>query len=101
MEGAACLVYLLRRWTVPGRRTSLPKPSAPMSIWRWYGERGAASFPQPKTICVQDKYPNANKWYVPLCTVVHQCAMDTGCCDAEYESCKPKSIQRVERTFWD
>ncbi|KAL1426322.1 hypothetical protein MTO96_003336 [Rhipicephalus appendiculatus] len=71
-----------------------------MSIWRWYGERGVASFLSQKTICVQDKYPNANKWYLPLCTVVHQCAMDTGCCDAEHESCKPKSTQVVKRTFW-
>ncbi|KAL1426324.1 hypothetical protein MTO96_003338 [Rhipicephalus appendiculatus] len=57
-------------------------------------------FPQPKTICVQDKYPNANKVYLPLCTVLHQCAKDTGCCDAEYEYCSPKSTQVVERTFF-
>lgn len=56
-------------------------------------------FPQPRTICVPDIYPNESKRYVPHCTLVHRCAPDTGCCSTEEEHCQPKTIQMIERTF--
>lgn len=54
--------------------------------------------PRPKVIRVSDVYPSTSKFYVPTCTVLHQCADDTGCCGTG-QRCGPKYTKRVELYF--
>ncbi|KAH9365194.1 hypothetical protein HPB48_012850 [Haemaphysalis longicornis] len=56
-------------------------------------------FPQQRTVCVPDVYPNDRKLYLPHCTLVHRCAPDAGCCVHPDEHCQPKTIETIERTF--
>ncbi|XP_077527166.1 snake venom vascular endothelial growth factor toxin 2-like [Haemaphysalis longicornis] len=56
-------------------------------------------FPQQRTVCVQDIYPNGSKRYTPHCTIVHRCAPDAGCCTTPEEHCQPKKIETIKRTF--
>ncbi|CAN7999681.1 hypothetical protein HPB47_020968 [Ixodes persulcatus] len=62
-------------------------------------QQGRCKFPQPRTLCVPDIYPNESKRYAPHCTILHRCAADTGCCSSTDEHCQPKSVQAVERAF--
>ncbi|KAI5753326.1 hypothetical protein M8J77_025922 [Diaphorina citri] len=56
--------------------------------------------PMPKVIKVSDVYPSATKIYLPQCTIIHQCAEDTGCCSGPFEKCGPKSSEKVDLYFY-
>lgn len=51
--------------------------------------------PRSRVVKVTDHYPSSNKKYVPSCTVLHQCADDTGCCGSPTLKCGPKSTQPI------
>ncbi|XP_014244581.1 uncharacterized protein LOC106663882 [Cimex lectularius] len=55
--------------------------------------------PQPRVIRVSDHYPTSSKTYVPSCTLLHQCAEDTGCCPPS-QKCGPKDSKKVELHFY-
>ncbi|XP_077527849.1 vascular endothelial growth factor A-A-like [Haemaphysalis longicornis] len=61
--------------------------------------KARCKFPQQRTVCVQDIYPNGSKRYTPHCTIVHRCAPDAGCCTSPKEHCQPKTIETIVRRF--
>ncbi|KAL1463158.1 hypothetical protein WDU94_014939 [Cyamophila willieti] len=64
------------------------------------GKDAACRKPMPKVIKVSDVYPTATKIYLPQCTIIHQCAEDTGCCMGAFQKCGPKSSEKVDLYFY-
>uniref|UniRef100_A0A8D8YCC6 Platelet-derived growth factor (PDGF) family profile domain-containing protein n=1 Tax=Cacopsylla melanoneura TaxID=428564 RepID=A0A8D8YCC6_9HEMI len=64
------------------------------------GKDAACRKPMPKVVKVSDVYPTATKIYLPQCTIIHQCAEDTGCCMGAFQKCGPKSSEKVDLYFY-
>lgn len=41
-----------------------------------------------------------SKTFNPHCTVLHRCSDDTGCCHADFSTCKPRRVQNVTLPFY-
>lgn len=48
--------------------------------------------PRPKVIKVADHYPSSGKFYVPTCTLLHQCSEDSGCCPGTQKCVAKKAV---------
>lgn len=55
--------------------------------------------PRPKLVYVRSRYPMVGKTVAPICTVLHVCSDDTGCCSNEAYTCGPKTQVEVIKYF--
>ncbi|GBO98693.1 hypothetical protein EVAR_206_1 [Eumeta japonica] len=51
--------------------------------------------PQPRWLCIRQLAPAADTIYMPPCVVLHRCAVDSGCCFNDGETCGPVAGEHV------